>query len=401
MIEKHEDPKAKKAQTIAQGIAQREITFVAEPGEKKHQLLALLQRIPLLIGLLQSVNGIGASSIKLIEVGHEVTPLLKDTNFNLQVFGIVIAFIDFIRIPLIYLASYLLGQEVPFTLTKNAKLLYAGTLLAIGIIGLTVPGAASLMVLLSSALGFGMSLATLGRHIYSAYSLTKRLEKLPIEISEKLQELKDSKKNINKLLLEIKSNGTPENLLPQKLESLKEESKTYYDLEEDIQNLYDKQLKYSEKLQKLRGVSLIDKAVGFSIAILVLAGVATAGFFPLIGISVITAAASIAILYVAARVFSVSLAKFFTKIGITAPTDAKDDGAVNTNTAKPDYSLREKEGVNHSQDELEQKDEKMCGIVKHVVPKPLPNYGLRMFRDPPPDKTSVTAPQEKLKHRVH
>lgn len=118
---------------------------------------------------------------------------LKSVGTGFAGASIALHGLDFLRIPAIYLASFILGRKVPFTLKNNAKWLYAASLLALSIAALAVPAVAPFIGIAAASLAVAVGAFTLARHFYRKREIKKELADIKAEIKKAENELEDLK----------------------------------------------------------------------------------------------------------------------------------------------------------------------------------------------------------------
>ena len=219
---------------------------------------------------LKSINDaqVGTTSL-LKETGH-TTPLIEEASKNLPVVGVAINSLDFLRIPLIYMAAAYLGKEVPFTLNNGSKFMYAGVLLGLGIASFVVPFAAPIIGIVIASLA-------LAAHVVifkGIWDKSKRVDALPGLIEEEEKELAAINTEADELLK--KNSEKPQTVTEAEVDGL---NKKYKNQVATIQALYDEQatLGTSDALNhKMQDRSLFMTASGGALAGTILASVAPA-----------------------------------------------------------------------------------------------------------------------------
>lgn len=263
------------------------ISFVPNPPPPDALTIALLEKVPLLSGFLRNVDGTGVSLSKLAYIQGNQEAARVTSAFRLA--AIVIALIDFIRIPLIYLAAWLLGQKLPITLSQNAKWLYSAVVFGLTLASVLAPAALGIFItLITASLALIVSVITLVKHFYDRQQTQKEL----IQIGERIVQAETDLHNIQqeaKKLADQLSAPEPEAAncigrlgeLQGKLDAKKQE----------IQQLYDKQFEQTQILEALGWDNVLDKTIGLILAAITVIGVALAIFFPLLGWGIFAASA--------------------------------------------------------------------------------------------------------------
>ena len=115
---------------------------------KDSQALKILEGIHFFSSKIGDINAsIIAASNLAKQVGSGVPEGAEGPLQALPVVGFALASLDIIRIPMLYLAFFLLGEEVPFKLEDKAKIIFSGLVLGLGISALLIPVAAPFLML--------------------------------------------------------------------------------------------------------------------------------------------------------------------------------------------------------------------------------------------------------------
>jgi len=269
--------------------------------------IAILQKIPFFTGFLRSVDGTGLAVSKLaaLKGGTSAPPAAH----GFQIGGLVLSAIDFIRIPLIYGASWLLGIKSPITLSKGARWLYSSVVLALAIIAFALPVAAPIIGLVSAIMGLSVAVFTLGKHFFDQHQKKKNLAIVQAQIEEEMMTLESIQLESTNLIKD------PENLTPTQLENtemrLIDLNEQFTQKKQKLQSLRDTEVHLQQKLEKLGGRAVLNKGLAMGLASLALVGVVVAMFFPPVGLSLIVASAAIGGLYFLGSVAVGFLSKVF------------------------------------------------------------------------------------------
>ena len=301
----------------AKAIETKSLEFVANSVSRNTLAKALIQSIPFLAKFLRQVDVTGTSLSKFAELNQQ--PAAEAVGAGFQIAGIAILGLDFFRIPIMYLMARILGVDLPFTLSKGARFIYAGFLLILGIVALTVPVAATPIALLTASLGLGASIFLLGKYIYERYKTKKDLKRIELEITqakEALMELQHEAEILaNELEDPAKKSEYPD--IAKQIEDLEER---YKKQEKLTQDLYDEQAKQREKLAALGWGKAIDRITAIGLASVAFLGVTLSLFFPPVGLGLILASAGAGVLYFIARVSYPLVKKLITNLMTDKPS---------------------------------------------------------------------------------
>lgn len=286
---------------------QSALTLAAEMNKKvdfktpKSVIIELLTtRIPLLSSLLGSVDSAGIAVGKLLNA----TDTIHTTTQGLKYTGIALDFMNFLRIPVIYLASILLGQKVPFTLSNNAKWLYSGITITLAIVALTVPVAALPIAMTSAALGLAISLVTLGKFLYETSQNKengKQLESINQDLVVATKELESMQAYARRLYTDLSSTAPSSREYEGYISDIHHLHVQYLEKISDIQALQDKKNYYEVKRKSINNLAALDKCLAFALSTLGVLGVGFLFAIPLVGFSIMATTATIGMFYLLGR----------------------------------------------------------------------------------------------------
>lgn len=205
-------------------------TLKAEPSiEKEPTVLAFLERIDFFAKTTKNItDALKASGYLMKETAHTPQRVSLEVLKTTPMIGLALNSLDFIRIPMIYLACRMMGEEVPFTMKNNVKWALSGALCALGITGLLVPPIGGFIAIAIPALILTGSLIT--------YKLVREQRK---------KDKKEASSIANKIIkaeAELKSTikdmclAQDPHLLNPLAEQKKNELKALYDAEERLKD---------------------------------------------------------------------------------------------------------------------------------------------------------------------
>lgn len=277
---------------------QDKIIFTPHPLPEKALIFLILKRMPMFTSLLNTINGTGNTLTKLAIVkGHSVGV----AGIGFQWSTVVLALIDFFRIPLIYLAAALLGQRLPISLSKNARWLYSTLLLALAIVPLVSPAITPVVTVFTAFLALSVSIFLFIRHLQRYQQIKKELGDVTLEISTQDSNLQTIQNLAADLGKRLESQWGQEDLLEvvNKLESLES---SYHSKKQEIQTLYNRHFHLRQKLNKMDILSILDKTVTIALSALACIGLVIALFLPVLGLSVVACTAAAAGFYIIGRI---------------------------------------------------------------------------------------------------
>jgi hypothetical protein len=156
---------------------QNETLFIRK---KQAKLVELMNKIPLLKSFLEGLDKTEKAVKSIDKIDH--TPILDTLSHDLHIVGPMLKFIDFLRIPVIYLSAFILKEQLPFSLSKGLEFSYSAALISLTIMSLTVPAAAVPIGIATAAFGLSVGVATLAKSIILNQRLNKELKKITADI---------------------------------------------------------------------------------------------------------------------------------------------------------------------------------------------------------------------------
>jgi uncharacterized membrane protein len=291
------------------------LAFAPRPTPAGSRLNALVRRLPLFGSLLDNIDKTGKSFSGLAVVEENILQSLSDTFSGFQIAGLVIYAIDFFKIPAIFLAGLIKGENVPISLTQQAKSVYSGVLLALTITALALPFAAPPIALTVASLTLGFSLYVMGQTLYDRYQLNKKLRNINQTIATETQELDAIRLEVITLEAEIataKSMEAVEQLRLQIVQKRKEFEQKYDLKKEHLQNLHDEKFLTETELHSIKTNKIMNTSVGISLAALAIIGLAVSLFFPPVGLAILGTSAGLSGLYIIAKISYPLIKKWIT-----------------------------------------------------------------------------------------
>lgn len=247
--------------------------------------------------------------------------------------GIGLAVIDFLRIPAIYLASYLLGQKVPITVNKNARWLYSGVILGLFIGGTLFPPAALAIGFVIAGAGFGISAFLLGRTLYNRYQLTTKLhdnqKALHLENTDLSTLQDDAQKLYNEFALDS-------NLSDEQLEQIHakvlEKEKEFDEQLERIVYRKGKIIRLESEIKQIEKSQIFDKSFGLAVASVGVIGLGISVVLPPVGLLILASASFVGASYFSGRLISSAVNYFASRNSKAEPVVASTEALKHNST---------------------------------------------------------------------
>lgn len=263
--------------------------FLPTPIPEDMLVIDVLKRLPFLTGFLRNMIEARNAESTLATATSNISPDPPEAIKNIQFVGLALRIVDFIRIPLIYLAAFAWGEKPPITLSNNGKWLYAASLLALCIVALSLPVTAPIIAIVAPALVLAVSLFSLGKLSYDYRQNKTALEQVTKQLNEESIHFKLIQENALSLkaLLE-KAIDEKDDTLAEKLSSnVKTLRNTYNEQKDTIQKLTDQKYMLEEKM-KIES-DFMDRSIGICFASLTVIGAVTSLFFPPAGLGILIA----------------------------------------------------------------------------------------------------------------
>ncbi|HHT0592687.1 TPA: hypothetical protein ACTXXA_003608 [Legionella anisa] len=285
----------------------RKVQIIPEPPEQKKFILRLLiEKIPLLSGLLQSLGSSGTATTALIKSLGNTSHALQGASAGFHYAGLGVAAVNFVRIPLIYFFALIARERVPFTLSNNARWAYSALTLGLTLTAILVPAAAPPIGLALASLTLILSLVSIGNMIYKRYTIQKSLRETTENIKTKESYLEEMQKNARLLIFKLKKLNKNDQDYEERAKTICEEIKElnakYEIAKDELQKLHNKKLEDEQTLKGLGTAAFMDRGVAAALTSVVIIGLALSFFFPPVGLGIVAGSAGLGALYVVTRV---------------------------------------------------------------------------------------------------
>lgn len=265
-------------------------------------LKAATEKIPMLSRLLESL---GASSESVTKIGERVSNLSNTTashaiGHGFHIGSTVLAAFDFIRIPFIYLAAYILDKEVPFTLNNNLKWMYSGIVMALAITALVVPVTAPIIGFIAASSGSIISMFLLGKTLYERYKLGREYTKLRTALNREEKQMSLIQQEALALHEHLKQTTDEQSIIDIYTDIVLLQ-KRYIAQKKVVEQLKTDELHLQQKIGEVGIGHVIDKGVGIALGCLTIVGLSLSLFFPPVGAGILAGAAIIGGIYLVGR----------------------------------------------------------------------------------------------------
>jgi hypothetical protein len=325
-------------------------------GTINYKLVALTQqslqnvstaRIPWLSKLLSKVDDTSESIINIGERVSDATDSFghESISHGFHLGGLVVAVFDFVRIPLIYLAAFLLNEKIPFKLDNNARWIYSGFLLGLAITALfTPPVVVSIIAFVGAGTGLALGLFLLGRTIHQRYMLGRERRSLMREIGreqEEMELIQDEAKNLENLLADAKE----EQQIIEILEEIAILQERYNSQKAVLEKLKNKQLHLEQEIKRVGMMRVIDKTIGVGLTSLTIIGLVVTLFFPPVGLWMLAGVAIAGGAYLLGRLATPLLLSLGSWVINKFKTDVNSDSSVGSDQLVDEPVLDEQQSA--------------------------------------------------------
>ncbi|CAM3031096.1 coiled-coil protein [Legionella steigerwaltii] len=349
---------------------------------KKSIALSILRMLPFASGLIDSLAGAGGAINRLVEIEGVVNEATAAASEGFQIIKVLTGISDFIVIPIIYFGAYITNQKVPFTLSRNARFLYAAVILGLTITALAFPPSAPIIALVSSIAALGLSIITLAKLYYKRYEIEDQLAEIKEQINvgkNRLNALIDYLEKLEANAKKAKEEGKIEeyNSLEAEIEGERRNIKEQLN---SLQELHNNQVHCEQKLEKLGATAVLDKSAGIAFASLILIGAVASLIVPPVGVGIIAVTAALAVAYTVGRLIYPLLKFLANKIVNYVTRKSESD-------TEEGEALKEKDSLTESESESSAKKAKkdMPEVAKRLEnaieddPKTKTEYSTQTF----------------------
>ena len=276
---------------------QTKVRHTPEPADEDDVLLIILNEIPLFNRVLRRINGTTSAISKLVKKTGDAPTAILNTGIASPIIGIALNVLDFIQIPLIYLASFALGRKPPITLSNNARWLYAAVLLTLCLVAFTIPAIAPFISIASAVIGFGASAFILSKLLSEYYKDKQDFKALTEKINNSsFADLQALNSKLEIVCKEDSQNHDLINALIDDISALKNHCAASI---ETIKALNQEAHLIEQKLNIES--DLLDSCVGILLSSAAIAGTVVTLFFPPVGLLLLCATTLAGAAYVVSR----------------------------------------------------------------------------------------------------
>lgn len=297
------------AAVILQDI-QRSIDYDAELSISKFDSDKVSKKV---VWISQIIKTTGDSSKAMMQIGSSARtfqniPPTKSLTIGLSAGSIILAVLDFLLIPFIYLACYLLNTKIPVTRENNAKWFISGVLFALTITSMAVPAIAVAIAFTTVAISLALSLFLLAKALHEYYQISKERRGIRKLLSDAELEMEAIQRKAVGLTIALNKMPTEFELISlcTQIALLQE---AFAAQKRHLLELKLKELDLNKKLENVNLMQVMTKGVAFSLSALALSGLIVSLFFPLAGLGILTAVSAMSLAFVAVRL-AIPLSQF-------------------------------------------------------------------------------------------
>ncbi|TAL59253.1 MAG: hypothetical protein EPN84_11570 [Legionella sp.] len=330
----------KEGMDALQKIQKKPTYVVSEPQTETPQ-----DEIPFVSRLLRRFDTAGEAAVKMGE--HSDFSHLSDQqeidNSGFHVAEVFIATLNFLLIPITYLAAYLSNRKVPFTLNNNLKWLYAALILGLVITALAVPGIGVIIGLVIASISLTVGVIFLFKSVKEYVAHNRELNANTRILREAYAEMHLIQEEAKQLAedLKQKKNEQPQQLadIYFKIAVLKER----YDAQKKrIEELKTQQLQLQQKISDLQLNKLFKRSIAITLASATIIGCILTFIFPLVGAGILLAAAVVSSTYLLIRIAIPTLEYVTNKLKATDEPQQKSEFIEKkTNSSEPKPHIHE------------------------------------------------------------
>lgn len=285
-----------KAEILIAKVKATELAYKPAPISDDDLTLAILNGIPFFNSLLKRTTGAFSASATLAKNAGKTSDTVLKAGQMTPIIGIALNTVDFIRIPLLYLATFVLGRKPPFTRLNNARWLYAAVALGFCVTALVMPGIAMIIGIAAAAFSVAGGVITLGRILYQYNQDKKALAANPAYKIERLAE------QLNQACVD--KNSLPIHQLSKEIEMLNVECLRYLG---GLKALYNEKYILEEKIKV--EAEVIDTIIEIAFSAAAVTGAVISLFFPPVGLSILAGVALAGFAYAIIQVVELYLTK--------------------------------------------------------------------------------------------
>ncbi len=282
--------------TSAQKLKEMQKPMTFDVKHDRKFMVFLQEKFPLLLTLTQTIDSTGMALTLFIMTFRQMNEFLFKALRHFSAVGTILKAFNFIQIPLIYLTAFVLGEKIPFSLSKNAKWLYSAVLLGLALTSIFVPGAAVAIIIATAGLTLGASILTLANTLIKKQTQPRKLAE--IRAKKEVLEQKAQALQLEAQALEQEGDGLSNAELDEKINAL---FKQHQALRVRLTKLYTDEVIYTKKITKKGTGFVLDRSVSTGLAAIGVIGSVLLLMAPVAGISVLAATSVVGTGYLALR----------------------------------------------------------------------------------------------------
>ncbi|MCW8398921.1 hypothetical protein OQJ26_08980 [Legionella sp. PATHC038] len=289
---------------------QRSIDYDAELSISKFDSDKVSKKVVLIS---QIIKATGDSSKAMMQIGSSARtfqniPPTESLTSGLSAGSIIVAVLDFLLIPFIYLSCYLLNTKIPVTRENNAKWFISGVLFALAITSIAVPAIAVGIAFTTVSISLALSLFLLAKTLHEYYQVSKEIRAIRKLLASAEIEMEEIQRKAVGLTIALKEVGTKSELISlcTEIGVLQE---AFAAQKKHLLELKLKEFDLNNKLENANLMQVMTKSVAFSLSALGLIGLIVSLFSPLAGLGILTAVSAISLAFVVVRL-AIPLSQF-------------------------------------------------------------------------------------------
>lgn len=283
----------------ALAMIKQPLIYHVEPVKQDSLLRRTLDRVPFISSFLHKLDAVGDAVIQIGEHSDGLGDSKSTENMahGFHIGGVAMASIDFIRVPLIYFAAWMLNEKIPYSLNNNTRWFYSAIVLGLAIVMVAVPALTPIIGLVMAGIGLTAGLFLLGKTLYERYRNATELNQIQLDIQAGELLIKHIQTEASLLEEQIKNEQESVVDYVAKLHTLQErldEAKT------NIETLKHRELMIGHS-HKGSAFKIFDRSLMVVLASLTVIGLAISFALPPIGMGIVIGAGLTGLTYLVIR----------------------------------------------------------------------------------------------------
>ncbi len=302
----HERRKQQLNQLIQRQLTQLKLRLNPNPVNEREVWIETLDFIPVFGSFSREWMDYGDLIAQMVVFSDKLSSVAntaQSVSHGFSIASLVTYAVDFMSLPVIYTAAFLLGKKPPFEPQRLAKWGLAGLVLTAALMGFLFPAAAPYIAIATTGLMLTIGAVTFVRFFLKKQKFKKELRLIETELPSDQENWEKQAKQFEELLTRQNERlQDPKRLIDDIQEIVDITTNSIDEIRPGLQTKLDRKATLKEIIKTMNGLALFDKTFGLGMTLLALTGVIIGLFFPGPALIMAFVAGTVGTAYLVARV---------------------------------------------------------------------------------------------------